>query len=55
MSRVVIFGEGGIRNVVNDVGPAALAAEPSGEIYRMTSAVRLKEFPAAAASHRGKR
>lgn len=47
MSSGVIFGDGGIRHVVNDVGPAALATEPNGEVYRMTSVVRLKEFPFA--------
>ena len=45
MTSAVIFGDGGIRHVVNNVGPAALAAEPNSEIYRMTSAVRLKAFP----------
>ena len=47
MTSAVIFGDGGIRHVVNNVGPAALAAEPNSEIYRMTSAVRLKAFPVA--------
>lgn len=45
MTSAVIFGDGGIRHVVNNVGPTALAAEPNAEIYRMTSAVRLKAFP----------
>ena len=47
MTSAVIFGDGGIRHVVNNVGPAALAAEPNAEIYRMTSAVRLTAFPVA--------
>jgi len=47
MTSGVIFGEGGIRHMVNGVGPAALAAEPNSEIYCMTSAVRLTAFPVA--------
>ncbi len=41
----VIDGDGGIRHVVNDFGPASLAAMPNDEIYRMGSVVRLKEYP----------
>lgn len=55
MSSAVIFGDGGINHVVNDFGPAALATEPNGAIYRMTSTVRLDEFPAATAQSPGKR
>jgi hypothetical protein len=39
MTSAVIFADGGIRHVVSIVAPAVLAAEPSAEIYRMTSAV----------------
>ncbi|WP_220790798.1 hypothetical protein [Aquipseudomonas ullengensis] len=48
MTSSVIAGFGGIRHVVNEVGPTASAAAPNGAIYRMTSVIRLDAFPSTA-------
>ncbi len=45
ISSSVIAGDGGIWHVVNDQGPSALANQPNSEVYRMTSVIRLREFP----------
>ncbi|MEK1907590.1 MAG: hypothetical protein AAAB13_17565 [Pseudomonas sp.] len=48
MTSSVIAGFGGIRHVVNEVGPTASASAPNGAIYRMTSVIRLDSFPSTA-------
>lgn len=48
ISSSVIAGDGGIWHMVNDQGPAALASQPNSEVYRMTSVVRMKEYPVSA-------
>lgn len=47
MTSSVIAGFGGIRHVVNEVGPTASAAEPNDAIYRMTAVTRLDSFSTA--------
>ncbi|WP_146174300.1 adenylyl cyclase [Pseudomonas sp. GV071] len=55
ISSSVIAGDGGIWHVVNDQGPAALANQPNSEVYRMTSVIRLQEFPIATPRKRDRR
>ncbi|WP_052081102.1 hypothetical protein [Pseudomonas sp. ML96] len=48
MTSSVIAAGGGIRHVVNEFGPSALASEPDNAIYKMTAVKRLSEYPATA-------
>ncbi len=55
MTSSVIAGFGGIRHVVNEVGPSVSASQPNDAIYRMTAMSRLDSFTSAQEKKKKKR